>query len=126
MARKDTVRTQLQAGQSLAAAFFSPATMIRNLDNVSYQINVTTTDSAGTFSVQVSNDYDKTYTGDVDNAGNWANLVLSGIPAVAGTNTVIVVNLNQLPFNAIRLAYTPGTAGTGHADVWLVAKQIGG
>lgn len=128
MARKDTIRTQLLSAQSLATSFTSPITIIRNLDNCSYQLNVTTTNSTGTFSVQVSDDYDVSPpTGVVTNVGHWVDLVLGGgTPTVAAANDTIMIDMNQLPFNAMRIAYTAGTAGTGHCDLWLVSKQIGG
>lgn len=128
MARKDTVRTELLVQQSLSASFTSPITIIRNLDNCSYQMNITTTNSIGTFQVQASNDYD-TYspTNEVTNTGNWIPLTLGGgVPFVNAANDNIIIDLNQLPYNAIRISYTSTTAGTGHLDLWLVCKQVGG
>lgn len=128
MARKNTAFKQISTSQSLAASFNSPVTFIRNLDNVSYQINITTTNSTGTFAVQVSNDYkldevDNT----VMNAGTWTALTLAGgTPSVAAANDTIVINLTQLSFNAIRLAYTSTVAGTGTCDIFVLSKQIGG
>lgn len=128
MARKDTLRTQILSAQSLAATFTSPITMIRNLDNCAYQINITTSNSTGTFSVQVSDDYSPDAPASAPaNTGNWVDLTLGGgTPTVAAANDTIMINLNQLPFNAMRIKYTAGTAGTGHCDVWLVCKQVGG
>ena len=114
--------------QSLAASFNSAPTLVKNADNIAYQVNVTTTDSTGSFAVQASLDYsiDET-TNTVLNAGNWITLTLAGgTPIVNAANTQILIDLNELPFNAVRLAYTAGTAGTGVCDMFIMTKQIGG
>src|SRR5258707_10156084 len=125
MARKDTVRTELLISQSLAASFHGPATVVRNLDNCSYQINIQTSDSIGTFQVEASNDYEPGGPNNTaPNAGNWVPLTLGGgVPFVNAANDNIVIDLNQLPYNAIRLSYVSATAGTGHADFLLLYKQ---
>lgn len=128
MARKDTIRTELLSSQSLAASFNGPATIVRFLDNCSYQINITTTNSIGTFTVQGSNDYDVYSPSDApETTGNWVDLTLGGgTPFANAANDSIIIDLNQIPFNALRVKYTAGTAGTGRCDIWFVAKQIGG
>lgn len=125
MARKETLVYQLVSAQSLAASFQSPATMIKMYDNCSYQINITTTNSIGTFSVQVSNDYQTQKEDDRSNAGNWEDLTLSGTPSAGAANDNIVIDLNQLPYKAIRLAYTSTVAGTGVADIYVACKSVG-
>lgn len=132
MARKNTLQYQLLTTQSLSANFTSPVTSITYLDNLSYQINVTTTNSTGTFTIQGSTDYEISLpTSTVINPGNWCDLPLASTagvasPTVAAANDVIIVDMNQLPFVAIRIKYTSGTAGTGTVDIWISAKQIGG
>ncbi len=129
MARKDVLRHLLVESQSLAASFNSTPTMVTYLDNCSYQINVTTTNSTGTFKVQGSDDFQAVHGVDQPNTGNWVDLPLGGPtanPVIAAANDTILINLNQIPFNALRLVYTAGTAGTGHCDIWLVDKQLGG
>lgn len=127
MSRKNTLKYDLfPTGQSLATSFISPVTFIRNTDNVSYQIDVTTTDSIGTFTVQVSDNYSVANTGAVENPGTWITLTLSGVPVVAATNDIIGISLNQLPYDAIRLIYTSTTAGTGSCRAILTSKMIGG
>lgn len=126
MARKNAFNYQLLSNQSLSASFNSPATVVEFLDNCSYQINITTTDSTGTFAVQASNDY-AIENGFITNAGNWIALTLAGgVPFVAAANDQIIINLNQLPFKAIRLAYVSTIAGTGTINVFVTDKQIGG
>lgn len=126
LSRKNTLKFTVLSAQSLAASFNSAATFIRNTDNVSYQINVTTSNSTGTFSVQVSDDYAVGPDGDITNAGTWVTLTLSGTPTVAAANDTIGISLNQLPYDAIRLVYTAGTAGTGTCSAIITTKQLGG
>ena len=127
MSRKNTLKYILfPTPQSMSAVFTSPVTFIRNTDNVSYQINVTTTDSSGTFNVDVSDDYAVGPDNQVVNSGTWVTLTLSGIPTIAGASDLIGISLNQLPYDAIRLRYTPTTAGTGTLTAILTSKQLGG
>lgn len=127
MARKDVLVSRIAAAQSLAASFTSPVTVIKYLDNIAYQINVTTTNSQGTFTVQGSLDYAVDGpSGTVTNAGNWIDLNLGSSPTVSAANTNIIINLNQLPFAAIRLVYTSAVAGTGACDILIAGKQLGG
>lgn len=132
--RKNTLITQLVNPVnstkvfSLSSSFFSPATVVRFADNCSYQINVSTSDSVGTFAVQVSNDYyvNEANDGVVMNPGNWVNLTLAGgTPFVNATNDFIAINLYALPFYAMRLAYTETTPGTGTCTLFISNKTTG-
>lgn len=126
--QKRILVTQISANQSLSASFTSPATVVKYLDNCSYQINITTTDSTGTFFVEVSNDY-VVYetTNQVETPGNWVPLTLAGgTPTVGGDDDTIVINLNQLPFYAVRLRYVSQTAGTGICNIFIADKAISG
>ena len=125
--RKNILKYVLATDQSLAATFSTKPTVIDYLDNCSYQINVSTSDSTGSFAVEVSNDYNVQEPSQyVSNPGTWTALTLSGIPAVQGTDDQIVINLNQLPFGAFRLTYTASTPGTGTCTIVLECKQVGG
>lgn len=127
MSRKNVVLYPVSLSTSLSADFTTAPTIIRYLDNCSYQINVLTSDSTGTFYVQSSDDYavDET-TNTVLNAGNWADLPLGGgTPSAGAANDTILIYLNQLPFNAIRVRYAHTVAGTGTASIYLMAKQLG-
>lgn len=116
----------LEAAKSLAASFTTSPTTVSFQDNISYQINVTTSNSTGEFSIEASNDYNEGNNGMTGpDAGNWATLPLDGTPTVAAANDVILINLNQIPFKAIRLAYTADTAGTGVAEILIMARTLG-
>jgi len=127
MARKTVVNYTLATNQSLSGSFNTPATVITNLDSCSYQINVNTTNSTGTFAVQVSNDYQQDEVSNIiKNPGNWVPLTLSGTPVVAGANDNIVIDLQAMPYYAMRLAYTASTPGTGTCSIIVECKQLGG
>jgi len=126
VARKDVLFTRLIANQSMASPFTSEPTIIQYTDNASYQINITTSDSTGSFTVEASLDYRKVGSGEAANAGSWSPLVLSGTPVATGVNDTQSISMNQLPFYAIRLRYTPTVAGTGTMTVFVSTKQIGG
>lgn len=124
--RKNIVQYQVADDQSMSSSFTSDPTVIKYLDNCSYQINITTSDSAGTFVVQASNDYvSADPTNGSSNPGNWVDIPLEGgTPYAAAANDSILIDLNQLPFNAVRVKYTSSVAGTGTCDIVLMAKQL--
>jgi len=125
--RKNVLKYQVASAQSLAANFSSPATMITYLDNCSYQINISTVNSTGTFIVEGSNDYQEREAVQNPHNGNWVPIPLAGPtanPVAAGANDSILIDLNQLPFNAIRVSYTSTVAGTGTADIFLESKEL--
>lgn len=129
MARKNVALKQIESAKSLAADFTTEATVIQWLDNVAYQINVTTTNSVGSFIVQASLDYipsDNPMIDGMANSGNWVDLNLTATPVVNAANDSILIDLNQLPYKAIRLKYVKDTAGTGHCDIFVNARQMGG
>lgn len=118
---------EIETNKSLASSFNSAITTISYLDNVAYQINIRTSDSTGTFKVQGSIDYKANSIGDNSQVGsaNWVDLTLGGgTPSANAANDSIIIDLNQLPFNAVRLVYTSTIAGTGHCDIWIMAKEI--
>lgn len=125
MSSKNVLFVPIVTTQSMASSFNTAPTMIPFLDNVTYEIVCTTGGSIGTFDVQVSNDYAKdATTGTVTNAGNWTSLTLSTPLTSTGAGDTMVASLNQLAFNAIRLAYTSSTAGTSTCTITIGAKRL--
>lgn len=126
MSRKNVLAptTALASAQSLGASFNTNATIIDYMDNCSYQINATTSDAVGTFKVQASLDYEAGNSLNNARTGNWVDLTLSGTPSLSSANDNIIINLNQVPFRAIRLVYTR-TSGTGTVDIYVMNKSIG-
>lgn len=124
MARKNQVTYKVATAQSLAADFISTPTWVKYLDNAAYQIIPTGTPT-GEFFVEASVDYDVNEAGVVTNPGHWDTLPLSVALTQTGTAEDILVNLNQLPFTAIRVRYAY-TSGAGTADIFLSARTLGG
>ena len=108
------IKTQdgLPVTQSLSASFSTVATSVKFQDNLSYQINITTTNSQGTFQLQGSND-----------GVSYADLGTAGV--VAAANDVAVININQFPFAYMRLHYTSSVAGTGICSIVLMGRSVG-
>lgn len=128
MSRKNQLVYKLSptGGQSLGASFTTAPTLVKYLDNCAYQIDATTSDAVGAFTVQASLDYAVNETTNiVTNSGHWVTLPIGGTPALGSANDDILINLNQLPFNAIRLVYTR-TSGTGTAELYIQCRQLGG
>lgn len=127
MSRKNTLEYQLATAQSLAAGFTTTPTVVNTLDNCSYQIDVTTSNSTGSFTVEVSDNYGiNLITNDVTSAGTWGTLPIGGTPTVAAANDIIQIDINQISFKAMRIRYTPTVAGTGTCAIKLLAKQLSG
>lgn len=127
MSRKNTLEYPIVTAGSLATSFVTPPTTALTLDNCSYQINVNTTNSIGTFTVETSNDYNQAgATNGVAATGTWATLPIGGTPVASAANDTIFIDINQIPFKAIRIRYASSTPGTGTCDIKLVCRQIGG
>ncbi len=130
MSAKNSNFYQLESAKSLAASFTSTPTVIKNTDNISYRIAITTSNSIGTFTVQVSNDYTPGAPPESAIAGTWADLNLGGtvasVPFANAANDEIAIDLNQLSFAAIRIKYTSATPGTGTCNIFVGSKRLGG
>lgn len=127
MSRKNANRYHLLTNQSLASSFQSEPTMIAYMDNISYQIDVVTSDSIGEFKIQASNNFQNQQAVQNPEPGTWVDLPLGGPtsnPVVNAANDVIIINLNQLPFNAVRIVYTASTPGTGTCSVTVMEKML--
>jgi len=111
-------------GNMSLSSITSQYTNIQGLDNVGYQVNFTGTPT-GTFSVEISMDYQPGNGPNAEpaNAGNWISLPL--VPAIiaAGSPDIAYIDLNQLSAPWIRLIYTK-TSGTGTLQAYVVAKAI--
>jgi hypothetical protein len=92
---------------------------IKFTDNVSIQIQSTGT-LAGTFAVQVSNDFDPNLP---TATANWSDLALSAVPTLAGSSDSILIDLTQVSAPFIRLSYT-ATSGAGNISATIAAKGI--
>jgi len=111
-------------GDMSQSSITSSITNIQGLDNTGYQLNFTGTPT-GTFSVQVSMDYQPGTSPNSQpaNAGNWISLPLSPAITASGAGDVAYIDLNQLSTPYIRLVYTR-TSGTGTLQAFVVSKAI--
>jgi hypothetical protein len=116
--------TQIITNQSMTgtSTITSPAIAIQYLDNVYLQLEFTGTPN-GTFSVQVSNDYNQDSLGNVTNVGNWVALTLSPAPVASGSANVIGIDMNQLGAPFIRVQYT-NTSSTGTLNAFISGKEL--
>lgn len=131
MARKNTLIYQVVTDQPLDTNFETVPTSVEYLDNCSYQIDITTTDSEGAFTLEGSNNYAiNQVTGVVANLGTWVPIDLGSSdgtqPSVEAANDQIMIHMNQLPFLFIRLKYVGTTPGTGTVAIVLNCRQVGG
>lgn len=103
---------------SMAGNLISAPTVLQSLSGCSYSASWVGTAPVGTLSVQVSNDYSLTATGQVNNPGTWNTLTLSVAGALATTIPVTgspgndFIDILKTEAYAIRLIYT-ATSGTG-------------
>lgn len=129
MSRKELLTGyQLKDNQSLAADFQTAATTVKNIDNVGVNISTTgVTTNTGTFNVQhrVVQTVNPG-TGAALAFSDWATLTLSPPATLANADTVILINLNQLPPGEIRVTFTAGlSTPNGTADIWVCGCSVG-
>lgn len=99
---------------ALNGSFVSKEINVQYLDNIGLQLAVVTNANTGLFTIEASIDGD-----------TWDTIKLSPvIPALAGANTTITVNLNQLPFNLIRVVFTAGVGTNGTVTGYITAKEL--
>jgi len=117
----------ITTGDMSQATLTSAVTAIEFLDNIGYQINFTGS-PVGTFSVQISADYDQDQNGNVINAGQWITVPVQQngtsytlIPTSLGSP--MFLDLNQLSAPFIRLIYTK-TSGTGTVNAFVCGKMV--
>jgi hypothetical protein len=124
--RKNTLKKfQNITNGDLSADITSKVTNIQYLDNICVQLNAVTSDATGTFSVEVSADYEQDDLGNVVNAGNWTAIELPSVPTLAGVDTTIFIDLNQLSAPWVRVAYKNGGGGqSGTVQGFISGKML--
>jgi hypothetical protein len=122
MPRKNVLeRYQAITAGNMSGNLTSPVTNIKFLDNVLMEF-VATGSPGGSYSVEVSADYQTDNNGNVINAGNWTALEFNPSPIITGAGTV-VIDMNQLSAPYIRAKYTR-TSGTGSLNLFMSAKEV--
>lgn len=107
----------------MAGDITSAVTNIQHMDNIGIQLNFTGSAPVGTFTVEVSIDYEQDDQGNVITAGNWISVTLDPIPAAAGAADNIYIDLNQLSAPWIRVKYDRDS-GTGTLNGYITGKMI--
>lgn len=115
MSVRRTASKKLLAAESLGASFVTDATDIKFMDNIGYIIECTSiTSNTGIFTAQVQ----------IEDS-SWVDLEFAVPAQLAGSDTTFVLNLNQLPYEKIRVSFAD-SAGDGVCDVYVCGKGLGG
>lgn len=115
MARKNVlIPYALISGGDMSGNITSSAFSIRYSDNVGVQF-IWASGSSPVGIVQVQ--------GTIDGS-NWSDLLTSA-GSVSGNSGSFLINLNQVPYDQIRIVYTR-TSGSATATGYVMSKQIGG
>jgi len=120
MGRKNVIKNgyKMLNEADMSAPTTSNLTEVSNLDKASIHIVWSGTAPIGTLKVESTND-------DASNPlAVWREVLFSTAIEVTGDNGDHDLVFNELPFNAIRLVYTP-TSGTGVLNATLSAKVVG-
>lgn len=123
MGRKTALRYTVWDALNGASSFNNKAvpTEVLGLDNVGVQI-VWTGSLVGIIKILVSNDLQDPTMGKP--IVNWSELNLGATVAVDGTNSDIIINLNQVPWKWVAIDWTY-TSGTGTLTAQLASKVTG-
>ena len=116
MAKRVVLPYDLKTAESLGVAFSTAAVSVRYTDNVGIFIKTASvTTNTGSFIVE----------GTIDGT-NWFDFGLSPTLTLANANTTFAVNLNQVPFDQVRVSFTPSvTTPNGTALISIMAKSVG-
>ena len=116
MSKRVVLPYNLKTAESLGLAFSTAAVSVRYTDNVGIFIKTASvTTNTGSFIVE----------GTIDGT-NWFDFGLSPALTLANTNTTFAVNLNQVPFDQVRVSFTPSvTTPNGTALISIMAKSVG-
>ena len=110
------------SGDMSQSLITSKISNIEFLDNIGIQL-VWTGTPTGTFSVELSVDYQQDQQGNVLNAGTWTPMTFSSTPVASGAAGNIYIDINQISAPWMRVKYTK-TSGTGTLQGWLTAKMV--
>lgn len=113
MRKNVIVPHKLVEGQSLDNSWTSPPVNVQFLDNVGFSIVTSDVSSnTGLFSVEAT--IDEVY---------WETLPVSPtIEPLASADASYLVALQQVPFRAVRVAFTG--SGDGTVDIYVTAKEL--
>ncbi len=121
MARKNSISAYpIIVEEDMSASITSLETNVRNLDNASIRIDWTGTPT-GQIIIEALQEKDR----DIIQPDDWFTLDFGSDIIIDINNTDHQLIFTSMPFDRIRLTYTP-TAGSGVLNAKLTAKHIGG
>jgi hypothetical protein len=95
------------------------------VDNIGYQLSWGTNSTfTGTVAIQTSSATDE----DIKNypaLDVWDDLPLGATPTITGSNASFSFNINQFPFERIRLMVTETVAGALPATLMITIRSVG-
>jgi hypothetical protein len=112
----------LYTAQNMTTSLVSTPVEVKNQDNVGIQLDWTGS-PVGTFSVQISSNYQAPTPLEPGITGNWVTLPLSPGIAAVGTPDDAYIDLNQMSCQYVRILYT-AASGTGSLNALVVAKGV--
>lgn len=102
---------------SAAVAQTSPATVVGQMDKLTFQCKFTQA-ATGTFLVEAKSEK-------IDGTpGTWYALDFGG-PMTVTAETDVIFNLNELPFSHVRIGWSGHAGNTGTLTVTVSAKAVG-
>lgn len=116
MPKRVVLPYDLEAAKSLATSFSTAAVSVRYTDNVGVYIKTASvTANTGTFLIE----------GTIDGT-NWFDFGVSPGLILGDADAEFAVNLNQVPFDQVRVSFTPGGGSPdGTAQITIMAKSVG-
>lgn len=114
MSRKSVIRGyKVITDGDMSGNLTSDITNVTNLDNVGYLVEWSGTSPVGVITVETQS-----------GPSGWCALDFGTAISVSGNTGCAVININQIPFENVRLNYIV-TSGTGTLNVTLSSKVVG-
>jgi hypothetical protein len=115
MGRKSIVKAYkvIDAGDMSATSITGTVTACTGIDNIGLLVEWSGSTPVGAITVEVQN-----------GTSGWSALDFGSPIAVSGNTGNLNININQIPFENLRVVYTK-SSGTGTLTVTLAAKVVG-
>jgi len=116
MPKRVVLPYDLETTKSLASSFSTAAVSVRYTDNVGVYVKTSSvTANTGSFIIE----------GTIDGT-NWFDFGVSPGLVLVDADAEFAVNLNQVPFDQVRVSFTPGGGSPdGTVKIAIMAKSVG-
>lgn len=120
MGRKNVIKNgyKMLSDVDMSISTISELTEVSNLDKASIHIVWSGTAPIGTVKIESTND------NPLNPIAVWREVIFNAPIEITGNTGDHDIIFNELPFNAIRISYTPAS-GTGTINAALSAKVVG-